>query len=372
MASRYCEVDSLTQFAWANFGAILGARAKVEAICTFVHNHLTFDYLQARATRTAVEAMNERVGVCRDFTHLAVALCRAMAIPARYCNGYLGDIGVPPDPSPMDFSAWFEAYLDGAWYTYDPRHNARRIGRIVISRGRDATDTAMITSFGASHAGKVRGRDRGNSPRGRGVRVWLDRLSHDRGLTGRAAATGTFVARRNLLPSWDLFDARILSWRWAAEWRWRDVFRRSRPGALSMAKILVAEDSEPIWEFLQQRLERKGHIVILAHDGENAVSNAKSTQPDLILMDMNLPVMDGSAAARAIKGDPHTAAIPIIAMAANVGEDERGKALQAGCDAFHPKPIDFVLLMHQIDAALLPPASDPHAEGDSAEPAAAP
>ena len=148
MASRYCEVDSLTQFAWANFGGIPGARAKVDAICSFVHGHLTFDYLQARATRTAAEAMNERVGVCRDFAHLAIALCRAMAIPTRYCNGYLGDIGVAPDPSPMDFSAWFEAYLDGAWYTYDPRHNERRIGRIVISRGRDATDTAMITSFG--------------------------------------------------------------------------------------------------------------------------------------------------------------------------------------------------------------------------------
>jgi transglutaminase-like putative cysteine protease len=148
MASRYCEVDSLSQFAWANFGGIIGARAKVEAICEFVHNHLKFDYLQARATRTAQEAMNERVGVCRDFAHLAIALCRAMSIPARYCNGYLGDIGVPPDPSPMDFSAWFEAYLDGSWYTYDPRHNERRIGRIVISRGRDATDTAMITSFG--------------------------------------------------------------------------------------------------------------------------------------------------------------------------------------------------------------------------------
>lgn len=139
-----------------------------------------------------------------------------------------------------------------------------------------------------------------------------------------------------------------------------------------MAKILVAEDSEAIWGFLQERLERKGHAVIVAEDGEKALSSAKSTQPDLILMEMNLPVMDGWAAAHAIKGDPHTAAIPIIAMAANVAADEREKALQAGCDVFHPKPIDFVLLMRQIDAALTPAAKDRPAEGDNAEPAAAP
>jgi two-component system, cell cycle response regulator DivK len=139
-----------------------------------------------------------------------------------------------------------------------------------------------------------------------------------------------------------------------------------------MAKILVAEDSEPIWGFLQQRLERKGHVVILAHDGETAVSNAKSTQPDLILMEMNLPVMDGWTAARAIKGDTHTAAIPIIAIAANATADEREKALQAGCDAFHPKPIDVVLLLRQIDAALMPGEEDPPVEGDADSPPPAP
>lgn len=139
-----------------------------------------------------------------------------------------------------------------------------------------------------------------------------------------------------------------------------------------MAKILVADDSEPICEFLQHRLERKGHIVMLAHDGETCVSNAKATQPDLILMDMNLPGTDGWAPARAIKGDPQTASIPIIAMASDGAADARGRALHAGCDAFHPKPIDFVLLMHQIDDALASAAKDASAGGDDAEPPAAP
>ncbi len=139
-----------------------------------------------------------------------------------------------------------------------------------------------------------------------------------------------------------------------------------------MAKILVAEDSEPIWEFLQQRLERKGHIVLHAQDGETAVSDARAAHPDLILMDMALPRMDGHAAARAIKGDPHTAAIPIIALAANASAEERDAALQAGCDAFHPKPIDFVLLMRQIDASLTPGEEDPPSENDGDTPPAAP
>jgi transglutaminase-like putative cysteine protease len=146
--SRYCETDLLSDFAWNSFGAIPGGYARVQAICDYAHDRLRFSYPEARPTRTAAEAMDERVGVCRDFTHLAIALCRSLNIPARYCNGYLGDIGVPPDPAPMDFNAWFEAFVGGRWYTFDPRHNARRIGRILIARGPDAAGVPMITSFG--------------------------------------------------------------------------------------------------------------------------------------------------------------------------------------------------------------------------------
>ncbi|MFT4096986.1 MAG: transglutaminase family protein [Rhodoblastus sp.] len=146
--SRYVETDILSQTAWDLFGRTEPGWARVQAICDFVNGHLTFDYGQARSTRTAYDAFTERVGVCRDFTHLAVALCRAMNIPARYCNGYLGDIGVPPDPAPMDFNAWFEVYLEGGWHTFDARHNMPRIGRILVARGRDAADIPMINSFG--------------------------------------------------------------------------------------------------------------------------------------------------------------------------------------------------------------------------------
>jgi transglutaminase-like putative cysteine protease len=148
IASRYCDTDLLGDFAWATFGSIQGGWAKVQAICDFVQGHLTFDYGKARATRTAAQAFREREGVCRDFTHLAVALCRCLNIPARYCNGYLGDIGVPFNPDPMDFNAWFEAYLDGHWHVFDARHNEPRIGRILVARGRDAADVPMINSFG--------------------------------------------------------------------------------------------------------------------------------------------------------------------------------------------------------------------------------
>jgi transglutaminase-like putative cysteine protease len=148
VASRYCETDLLSNFAWSNFGSIKGGWAKVQAVCDYVNERLTFSYSNARATRTAAQAMEERSGVCRDFAHLAITLCRCINIPARFCNGYLGDIGVAPDPSPMDFNAWFEAYLDGRWYTFDARHNEPRIGRILISRGRDASDVAMITTYG--------------------------------------------------------------------------------------------------------------------------------------------------------------------------------------------------------------------------------
>jgi hypothetical protein len=162
-ASRYCETDLLSDFAWANFGVISGGWARVQAICDFVHRRLQFSYAHARAMRTASEALAEGVGVCRDFTHLAVALCRCLNIPARYCNGYLGDIGVPSDPAPMDFNAWFEAFLGGRWFTFDARHNQPRIGRILIARGRDAADIPMITTFGPHRLTRfaVAGKDQG-------------------------------------------------------------------------------------------------------------------------------------------------------------------------------------------------------------------
>jgi transglutaminase-like putative cysteine protease len=122
--------------------------ARVQAICDFVHNHVTFDYATARPTRTAWETFNERQGVCRDYAHLAVALCRCMNIPARYCTGYLSDIGLPPPYSLMDFAGWFEAYLGGAWHTFDPRNNEPRIGRVLIARGRDAVDVPISNTFG--------------------------------------------------------------------------------------------------------------------------------------------------------------------------------------------------------------------------------
>ena len=148
LGSRYCETERLMNVAWSNFAGTQPGWPRVQAICDFVNSHLRFGYPHARATRTAVEAFVERRGVCRDFAHLAVSLCRCMNIPARYCTGYLGDIGVEPEPEPMDFSAWFEVYLGGRWYAFDARHNAPRIGRIVMARGRDAADVALSTTFG--------------------------------------------------------------------------------------------------------------------------------------------------------------------------------------------------------------------------------
>ncbi len=149
LPSRYCEVDSaLLNFAWAQFGNTPLGWARVQAICDFVHQHLRFDYASARANRSALEGFNEGLGVCRDFAHLAITLCRCMNIPARYTTGYLGDIGVAENRSPMDFSAWFEAYLGERWYTFDARHNTPRIGRVVIGRGRDAGDVAITMTFG--------------------------------------------------------------------------------------------------------------------------------------------------------------------------------------------------------------------------------
>lgn len=148
LGSRYCETDRLSQLAWNQFVSIKPGWSRVQAIVDFVHNQLTFGYQHARATRTAADAFDERVGVCRDFAHLTIALCRCLNIPARYVNGYLGDIGVPKDPAPMDFSAWCEVYLGGRWCTFDARHNKPRIGRIVVAYGRDATDVPLFHSFG--------------------------------------------------------------------------------------------------------------------------------------------------------------------------------------------------------------------------------
>jgi transglutaminase-like putative cysteine protease len=148
LASRYCDTEKLSNLAWSMFGGIQGGWQRVRAICDYAHERIEFGYHHARADRTASEGHTERIGVCRDFAHLAVTLCRCMNIPARYCTGYLGDIGVPIDPAPMDFSAWFEVFLDGRWFTFDARHNHPRIGRIVIARGRDAADVAISTAFG--------------------------------------------------------------------------------------------------------------------------------------------------------------------------------------------------------------------------------
>jgi transglutaminase-like putative cysteine protease len=148
LGSRYCETDRLMETAWQLFGAGPLGWARVQAILDYVHDHVKFGYEFARPTKSASDVHIERAGVCRDFAHLAVTFCRCMNIPARYVTGYLGDIGVPPDPTPMDFSAWFEAFLGGRWYAFDARHNTPRIGRIVIARGRDASDVAISNSFG--------------------------------------------------------------------------------------------------------------------------------------------------------------------------------------------------------------------------------
>ena len=148
--SRYCDSDKLADFSWSRFGRISCGYRRAQAICDFVHAKIRFNYPDASSTRCASDSMQEGVGVCRDFAHLAIALCRCMNIPARYCTGYLGDIGVPVDINPMDFSAWFEVFLAGRWYTMDARHNHPRIGRIVMGRGRDAADVAMSTAFGVA------------------------------------------------------------------------------------------------------------------------------------------------------------------------------------------------------------------------------
>lgn len=148
LGSRYCETDQLSELAWGLFSQGPTGWGRVQAICDFVHQHITFGYEYSNPTKSALGAYNEKRGVCRDYAHLAITLCRCMNIPARYCTGYLGDIGIPPVDAPMDFAAWFEAYLDGEWYTFDPRNNVPRIGRVLIARGRDAADVALNTTFG--------------------------------------------------------------------------------------------------------------------------------------------------------------------------------------------------------------------------------
>jgi transglutaminase-like putative cysteine protease len=148
MPSRYCETDKLSDIAWSLFAGTKPGWERVQAIVDFVHHHLAFGYEYAHHMKSAHDVYEQRAGVCRDFAHLAVTFCRCMNIPARYCTGYLGDIGVPPDPAPMDFSGWFQVYLSGQWFTFDARHNTPRIGRILMATGRDAADVALTTSFG--------------------------------------------------------------------------------------------------------------------------------------------------------------------------------------------------------------------------------
>jgi transglutaminase-like putative cysteine protease len=148
LPSRYCEVEKLSDIAWNLFGNTPLGWPRVKAICDWAHQRIQFGYEFARGDRTAFEAYTEQRGVCRDYMHLAITLCRCMGIPARYATGYLGDICVPPVPFPMDFSAWFEVYVGGQWYTMDARHNVPRVGRVLMARGRDAADVALFTTFG--------------------------------------------------------------------------------------------------------------------------------------------------------------------------------------------------------------------------------
>jgi len=162
LPSRYCETDVLADFAWERFGQGPTGWARVQAVCDFVHEHITFGYEHSRATRTAVEALDEGVGVCRDFTHLAVALCRSLNIPARYCTGYVSDIGQPKPHAEMDFAAWMEVYLGGKWWVFDPRNNAMILGRVLIAQGRDAADVPITHSFGPHTL--------------EGFKVWIDEI----------------------------------------------------------------------------------------------------------------------------------------------------------------------------------------------------
>jgi transglutaminase-like putative cysteine protease len=182
LPSRYCETEHLSDLAWKLFGHVRPGWQRVQAVCDYVHQRLTFSYGYARATRTACQAHEERVGVCRDFAHLAVALCRCLNIPARYVNGFMGDIGVPSDPAPMDFNAWIEVFLGGRWHTFDARHNTPRIGRIVVARGRDAADISLIHTYG-QHRLDI-------------FNVWTYEVKN------RMAATGHVASKHSLVDPW--------------------------------------------------------------------------------------------------------------------------------------------------------------------------
>lgn len=165
LGSRYCETDRLSQTAWDLFGKTPLGWPRVQAICDYVHQAIVFDYMKARATKSAFDVFDERSGVCRDFAHLAVTFCRCMNIPARYCTGYLSDIEAPLPHGPMDFAAWFEAYLDGQWYCFDPRNNIPRVGRVLIAQGRDAADVPISNTFGPNQL--------------TGFTVWADEVAEE-------------------------------------------------------------------------------------------------------------------------------------------------------------------------------------------------
>jgi transglutaminase-like putative cysteine protease len=162
LGSRYCETDLLSDTAWQLFGGVAPGYARVQAICDYVHHHIAFDYQNARSTRTAAEAFRERTGVCRDYAHLAIAFCRCLNIPARYCTGYLSDLGTLPPYGVGDFAAWFDVWIGGRWHTFDPRNNVPRVGRVLMARGRDAADVAIATTFGPNVL--------------EGFRVWTDEI----------------------------------------------------------------------------------------------------------------------------------------------------------------------------------------------------
>ncbi|MDX6198360.1 MAG: hypothetical protein QOJ79_1511 [Actinomycetota bacterium] len=162
MPSRFCLSDVLADEAWDRFGGVAPGWRRVQHIVDMVNGHLAFGYGTSSPTYTAFDAFTAGKGVCRDFAHLAISFCRALNIPARYVFGYLPDIDVPPDPAPMDFAAWMEVWLDGRWWTFDPRNNAHRVGRVVIGRGRDAVDVAMVTTYGGATL--------------KGMTVWADEV----------------------------------------------------------------------------------------------------------------------------------------------------------------------------------------------------
>lgn len=177
LGSRYCETDLLSPTAWQLFSGTTPGYPRVQAICDYVHNHIAFNYQNARATRTAMEAFNERTGVCRDYAHLAIAFCRCMNIPVRYCTGYLSDVGTPLPHAVGDFAAWFEAWIGGRWHTFDPRNNVPRIGRILMARGRDASDVAIATTFGPNTL--------------ENFRVWTDEIPEGASSANAACATAS-------------------------------------------------------------------------------------------------------------------------------------------------------------------------------------